>query len=144
MPTLTITQGLPGSGKSTWAKQQPGYRVNRDSLRAMLLPAPWPYGDEVAEDVCTTAQFAAIRSLLACGYDVIVDDTNLLSAHVEALHELVEDLDDVDVETRNRFLDVPLEECIRRDALRPEGERVGEVVIRSMWERYLDDLATIG
>jgi hypothetical protein len=41
------------------------------------------------------------------------------------------------------FLIVPIEECIARDAARPEGERVGEATIRAMWQRYLDDLATV-
>ena len=42
MPVLVITRGLPGSGKSTWARQwvsqDPAHRaeVNRDSLRLMM------------------------------------------------------------------------------------------------------------
>jgi hypothetical protein len=35
------------------------------------------------------------------------------------------------------FTDVPLDECIRRDATRPKEERVGEAAIRSMHQRYL-------
>lgn len=48
MTTLTITKGLPGSGKTSWARQQPGWRVNRDTLRAMLAPM-WKHGDEADE-----------------------------------------------------------------------------------------------
>jgi hypothetical protein len=34
---LIITRGLPGSGKTTWARQQVRFvRVNRDDLREML------------------------------------------------------------------------------------------------------------
>ena len=42
MLTVTLTKGLPGSGKSTWAKQiideNPSFfkRINKDDLRAML------------------------------------------------------------------------------------------------------------
>jgi len=35
------------------------------------------------------------------------------------------------------FTDVPLDECLRRDAERPEEERVGELAIRRMWDRHL-------
>jgi len=42
MLTVTILKGLPGSGKTTWAKEQiaksPGNykRINKDDLREML------------------------------------------------------------------------------------------------------------
>ena len=42
MKKVILTRGLPGSGKSTWAKQmldeKPGHykRINKDDLRAML------------------------------------------------------------------------------------------------------------
>lgn len=137
--TLTITVGLPGSGKSTWAKQQPGVRVNRDDLRAMLVAGPWPHGDRAAEDMCTVAQHAQISALLGAGIDVICDDTNLRPDVVRALTDLAERAGAV-----VRVVDltgVPVEECIRRDALRPEGERVGADRIQAMWDRYVADLA---
>jgi predicted kinase len=134
MPTLTLTRGLPASGKTTWAKQQGGHvRVNRDELRRMLHGGPLHTG--WAEVQVTLAQRAAVESLLRNGINVICDDTNLRTKVLRELAELgllcgarvvVQD-----------FTDVPLDECVARDAARPEGERVGEEVIRSMWQRYL-------
>ncbi|GAA2360673.1 hypothetical protein Cme02nite_37920 [Catellatospora methionotrophica] len=150
MPTLYITRGLPSSGKSTWAEQQQAADptislAGRDRVRRMLSLAPWPYGDEdalaEAERRCTIAQAAVIRRLLEDGCSVIVDDTSLLRSHVEGLAELAEDLEEVDVYVVSRFLDVPVEECIRRDVLRPEAEQAGADRIRAMWQRHLDDLA---
>lgn len=135
MPTLTIIRGLPGSGKSTWARTQPGVRVNRDDLRAMLRPAPWPHGDRAAEDMCTVAQDAQIAGLLTAGYDVICDDTNLDHGVVTALCELAERCGAV-----VRMVDmtsVPLGTCIARDANRPEGQRLGADRIRAMWARHV-------
>jgi predicted kinase len=130
--TLTITRGLPGSGKTTWARQQPGWRVNRDDLRAMLRPT-WPHGDPAHEDPLTEAQHSAICALLFHDRDVIVDDTNLRQDHVEALHQLA---DQYGAEFVIRdFTDVPLETCIEQDAARPNP--VGEHIIRGMWQRYL-------
>jgi predicted kinase len=141
MPTLTITRGLPGSGKSTWARRQPGVRVNRDELRAMLRPGRWPHGDRAAERMCTVAQHAQIEALLRAGHDVVCDDTNL---RARAFAELCALAERVGASIREvNFLIVPIEECIARDAARPEGERVGEATIRAMWQRYLDDLATV-
>lgn len=69
---LTLTRGLPGSGKSTWAKAQTlsrpnTVRVNRDDVRAMLLPE-WPHGDTGWEWTCTLAQYAQIRARLEAGW----------------------------------------------------------------------------
>jgi predicted kinase len=132
MPTLTLTRGLPGSGKTTWAKQQPrSVRVNRDDLRVMLhggrIGAGW------AEIQVTIAQRAQVEALLRAGVDVICDDTNLRARSIRDLAELgvtagaVVKIED--------FTGVPVDVCVERDAARPDP--VGEDVIRSMYNRYL-------
>jgi predicted kinase len=154
MPTLYVTVGLPGSGKSSEACRyithhvQPEHgarrvaRVNRDALRDQIHPGA--YAGQVTEKAVTVAQHTQINALLSEGYDVYCDDTNLRAKHLRALRDLAavagagfEILD---------FTDVPLEECIRRDALRPtvadnggrrDGARVGEDVIREMHSRFL-------
>ena len=134
MPTLTITRGLPGSGKTTWAKQQGGHvRVNRDELRRMLHGGPLHTG--WAEIQVTLAQRAAVEALLRAGLNVICDDTNLRARVVRELAELGRSAGASVVV--HDFTDVPVDECVTRDALRPDGERVGEQVIRDMWQRYL-------
>lgn len=133
MSTLTLTRGLPGAGKTTWARQQPAARVSRDDLRRMLHGG-WR-GDPDTEAEVTLAQRATVTSLLAAGIDVICDDTNLAPRIVRGLAKLAADCG---AEFRVvDFTDVPVAECVRRDALRPPGERVGEPAIRSMWRRYL-------
>ena len=134
MPTLTITRGLPGSGKTTWARTQRGaVRVNRDELRRMMHGG-WR-GSAWAERQVTIAQHAAVRALLTEGVDVICDDTNLRPSMVRALLHLAAAAG-ADVRVRD-FTDVPVEVCLRRDAARPAGERVGGAAIRAMWDRYL-------
>lgn len=140
MPTLTITRGLPGSGKSTWARREADYLdaecVDRDGIRRMLR-TDWPHGDRAAEDMCTAVQHATIRALLHQGRSVICHDTNLPDRVVEQLARLARQFGaEVRVED---FRGVPLEVCIARDAGRPEGERVGEATIRAMWARHLAD-----
>lgn len=134
MTTLTITRGLPGSGKTTWARAQPGaVRVNRDDLRQMLHGGPLGLG--WAEVQVTLAQRAQVEALLRAGVNVICDDTNLRARVVRELGELALACG-ASVLVRD-FLDVPVDECVARDALRPESSRVGEEAIRGMHQRYL-------
>jgi predicted kinase len=139
MPTLTVTRGLPGSGKTTWARERlrtdllRGARVNRDDMRRSLhgglIGAGW------AERQVTLAQHAAVAELLRASVDVICDDTNLRARIVRSFAELARDCG-ADFAVRD-FTDVPPEVCIERDAGRPEAERVGAEVITAMWQRYL-------
>jgi predicted kinase len=140
MPTLTVTRGLPGSGKTTWARERQRTaafrtaRINRDDLRRSMHGATM-IGDW-AERQVTLVQHAAIEALLRGGVDVISDDTNLRRS-------VVRDLEALAARCGARFLiedftDVPLDLCISRDLSRPADERVGEQVIRDMHRRYLD------
>jgi predicted kinase len=135
MTRLLITRGLPASGKTTFARKlQPNVvRVNRDDLRRML------HGDRLftqwAEAQVTHAQKAAVEALLRARSDVIVDDTNLRARTVREWAELASRFR-ASFEVHD-FTDVPLEECVRRNAGRPETERVTEEAIRRMHARYL-------
>lgn len=135
MTRLLITRGLPASGKTTFARKlQPHVvRVNRDDLRRMLhgqrLFTQW------AEGQVTRAQQAAVEALLRAHADVIVDDTNLRARTVREWAELAARFG-ATFEVHD-FTDVPLAECLRRDAERSGEERVGEEGIRRMHGRYL-------
>ena len=139
MATLIATRGLPASGKTTHARawvdadRAQRARVNRDDLRLMLDHGVFEKG--VTEGRVLAARDSLILGLLGRGLDVICDDTNLPQRTIRDLAALakragatllVED-----------FTDVPLEECLRRDAARTDKAPVGESVIRDMHARYL-------
>ena len=139
MSTPHLTRGLPGSGKSTfaraWTTEDPEHRlrVNRDDVRAMVHAA---YTGRATEEATTTVAHSAIRTALRNGRDVIVDDTNLNAGIVKGLLKLAEQTG-ADVE----FHDFPisLEAAVARDANRAAngGRSVGADVITKMHLRYL-------
>lgn len=134
MTQLILTVGLPGSGKSTWAREwvaeDPTHRarVNRDDLRTMLR-GELVWGDRDLEEQVTAAQRATVRALLEAGISVVVDDTNLNPARRGALISIGQA---AGADVLIHRMDTPIEECIRRDALRPPHQRVGEAVIRRL------------
>ncbi|BEL11587.1 hypothetical protein Q0Z83_097780 [Actinoplanes sichuanensis] len=135
MTRLLITRGLPASGKTTFARKlQPDVvRVNRDDLRRMLHGRR--LATQRAEAQITQAQRAAVEALLRARGSVIVDDTNLRAKTVREWAEMAA-RHNASFEVHD-FTDVPVDECVRRDADRPEDDRVGEEPIRRMHQRYL-------
>jgi hypothetical protein len=88
-----------------------------------------------AEAQVTHAQRSAVESLLRARASVIVDDTNLRAKIVREWAEMAARFG-ASFEVHD-FTDVPLEECLRRDADRPADDQVGADGIRRMHERYL-------
>jgi len=95
---VIILKGLPASGKSTWAKEfldnnmfatkgSGWMRINKDDLRAMMHNSKWSKGNEKQ---ILIIRDAAIRSALANGYNVIVDDTNFAPQHIETITKIAE------------------------------------------------------
>lgn len=125
MPKLMITRGLPGCGKTTYAREwvaaDPARRarVNRDDVGAQLHGRRF-YGDrelsQSTEKAITVAQHAQIRALLGRGLDVICDDTNLARRTARELRQIAvlagADFEIVDL------LDTPLDTVLERNARR--------------------------
>lgn len=136
MPRLLMLKGLPGSGKSTIAKGLKDFkRVNMDDLRSMLDDGKWSKGNE--------KRMQAIRSetishLLHHGHNVVVDDTNLHPKHLiemEAIAKEVRFIERCQCSVEVKFVDTPVEECIKRDLKRSKS--VGKDVIMKMYNQYL-------
>lgn len=144
MSKAYITIGLPGSGKSTWAKKflidnPETHYTNNDEIR-----------EEIYKTLCDRTWSKKIEKLVqarrsvdiskaACDansspQDIIIDNTHCnpyaLNAIQKECLELGFEIELID------FRHVPVEECIRRDSLREGNKRVGEEVIRKM-AKYL-------
>ena len=146
MKKVIIMRGLPGSGKSTYAKQLVAEaaniykRINRDDLRAMLDNGHWTKGNE--KFVKQVRDLLIVKALEE-GKHAIVDDTNLSPTTEAHLRQLVTDFnkrrnDTVKVEVVE--MQVSLEECIARDAKRPNP--VGAKRIREMHRLFFAEKAT--
>lgn len=135
MPTLIMTKGLPASGKTTWSKKclaesSKVKRVNKDDLRAMIDGGKWSKQNEAF--VLSVRDYIARYALLG-GFDCIVDDTNLAPKHEVALRAIAEETGAEFV--IKDFTDVPLNECLRRNAERPNF--VPEDTIRTMYNSFI-------
>lgn len=129
MSTVTLTVGIPASGKTTWARKQARALgntviVSRDDIRHAH---GWKSGH--SEDLVTRIHRAQIESLLLEGLDVIVADTNINPVHRKRLikfcHEHGADVKIV------RF-DVSLDEAVLRDSVREH--KVGADVVHKFYE----------
>jgi len=136
MRTVIMTQGLPGSGKSTWTKEQlqkhPGKykRINKDSLRELLDKGLFtPENESFIEEV---RDFITMKALVN-GFDVIIDDTNFGDAHFLAICDVAKRIGDIRV--YEKYFDVTIKEAIKRNANRPNA--VPEHVIDNMFERHI-------
>jgi predicted kinase len=142
MASLTITRGLPGSGKSYWAKQwlklaPDRFRVNRDNIRYSLFHEGVNYSGG-QEQAVSTYQHRQVDRLLAAGFDVVIDDTNL-NAKVVRIWQRVALANHAEFIYVNFTASV--DQCIVRVAQRVAqgGRDVDADVIYRMADRYLSN-----
>ncbi|MBD9723994.1 AAA family ATPase [Streptomyces sp. ID-01-6.2a] len=135
-----VMTGLPASGKTTAARRLQAEsgdrmrRVNLDDLRQML-DIPLPEGAErrsyAHEQTVLAIQDAAVRAAVDGGFDVVVDNTHMTPHIPKRLKAAVAGLATFVV---HDFTDVPVEECLRRDATRERP--VGEEIIRILADKH--------
>lgn len=134
MAKLVIIRGLPGCGKSTyardWTDESPDTRaeVNRDAIRLML--GGYTVGTPAQEKMVTKLQHQAIKDLLKSGVDVISSDTNLRTGFVRDLVRIA-NATGAEVIVHD-MSNVPLKVVLERNANRKDKEPVPAHVIHRM------------
>lgn len=143
---IILTRGIPGSGKSTWARAwveespETRIRINYDDLRNMMGPYWVPSREPMLDHIIWPAINAAAYNDLS--YDMVIDNMNLNPKVWKKFEDWVETFNkssfvtEHDVQYVLEFKDffIPVEECIKRDAMRPKP--IGEKTIKDIWRKY--------
>lgn len=136
---LAICVGLPGSGKTTFAREivhslTPGTAVaiSRDDLRLTLYGTKTGL-DNNQENEITSLEHSMVEKALSRGLKVVVHDCNLRMNYRKALAEIAERLGVQWAQVDMTY--VPLETCLQRNAQREHP--VPDDVIRNMHQRHI-------
>lgn len=145
---LIICRGIPGSGKTTYAKEwakcdsSNRIRLNLDDLRNML----GEYWVTKREPVVKAMLMAGLNEAAYCEnpYHIIIDATNFNPRTIKEFEDWIQTFNnsffskenDVKYEIIYKDFPTPLEVCIERDSKRERP--IGEEVIRNMYNKYKD------
>lgn len=147
-PTIYVMVGIPGSGKSTWAREQCASRkaviVNRDAIRSMLTGnSQKMVGDSTFEELVTRIEDDAVYNAINSEKNVILDATN---TRVKATVRRMDSLAASALRYNGPFpkivpvvMDTPFDECLARNAQREHP--VPEQVLHSMHSRLVKELS---
>lgn len=137
MLELVVNRGIPGSGKSTYARKwvfdgtprNRRARVNRDDIRKQLYGVD--FGVPVEETVVTAVEDAMIHATLERGVSVIVDDCNIAQKYINRFEKIAKQYD---ADFRINLIDIPVAVALERNRMRKDqgGRFVPENVILNM------------
>lgn len=136
MNKIILTQGIQGSGKTTWAKawvaEDPEHRIriNNDDITSM-----WgqPFGTPGLYERLKMFRQLMITRAIQDNLDIVVDNMNLSASSLKEVQEIVKNFDYI-IEYKD-FTKVPLEVCIERDSKRLNP--IGEKIIRETYNKYI-------
>lgn len=141
MRVLLLLRGAPGVGKSTYIEQNglKNYSLSADEIRMMYQsPLLQIDGTECISPLNEKAVWSTLFELLEArmkrGEFVVIDATNSKTQEMNRYKDLAQMY-------RYRiycvdFTDVPIDECKRRNKLRPEYKQVPEEAIDKMYSRF--------
>lgn len=136
MLKIIVPVGIPGSGKSTWAKaevaKEPSnwVRINNDDLRAMMNGSVW---SPDYEKMITEARNYLIRDALKRGKNIIIDNLNINRRHFNDTCKIAKSVN-TDVQVYEKAFYVELDEAIERDSKREGKAKVGADIIKKWWK----------
>ncbi len=136
MIKVEMCVGIPGSGKSTYAKgvvaKDPSnwVRVNNDDLRAMMNGSVY---SQDYEKMVSDLRNHIIRDALKRGKSVIIDNLNINKRHFDDVCKIAKSIN-ADIQVFEKAFYIELEEAIERDSKREGKSRVGEEVIQKWWK----------
>ena len=132
-PTLYVMVGLPGSGKTTWAKKnlKNAVYISRDEIRYSLLKDSEDYFSKETEVYSTFIN--KIKENLLKGKNVIADATHINRA---SRRKLINSIRGVPAYLEAIWIDVPLERALKQNENRPGRALVPQHAITSMKTRF--------
>ena len=153
---LILTRGIPGSGKTFWAKawslEDPEHRIrlNWDDMRNMMGLYWVPSREPVNKALLRAGLFAAMGD--SQGYDIVIDNMNLNPKNWKEYEDIIRRHNAMSgskihytLEFKD-FFDTPLEECIKRDSLRtnPIGEKTIKYIVDSAKVKEVEKVEECG
>lgn len=139
---IICLRGIPASGKSTLAKEyvSKGYKkVGKDELRRMINGYSL---DNADEDMIHSIQYKIIKTFMAFGRNIIIDNTHTKKSYITDLTKDIVAINstvDYDYEIEIVTLDTPLDECLKRNSKRTT-DKVPESVIKKMYNQLQSSL----
>lgn len=135
---LWLLVGIPGSGKSTWVREQLDseckHWISRDAIRFEVVQEGEEY---FSKEKKVFGLFAsAVQADIDSDFitDIYVDATHLNEASREKLLGRLKNLDKVNLNAI--VFDIPLEVCLERNAQRTGRACVPETAIRNMYNNF--------
>lgn len=150
MRDLVILRGSPGSGKSTWIKENhlEPYTISPDNIRTMVCAPILEEGNthfvisQENENYVWSLLFEVLEKRMEHGDFTVIDATHSRQSDFTRYNQLCDTY-------RYRkyvvsFTDIPLEECKRRNKSREEYKWVPDEVIDKMYARFQTQNKTSG